>query len=337
MSPSSSHVTPRRIQLTSSLPFVPLLLLLLLIHFMRHTSGILSREQPQSFLCDMRDRYPLDDQFFESSLRMASRSQGVTPHRARLLASMTSELVVAWCREDLSWLEASLPLFTHTTVYSKCESPLPQFIRRRNANNNNISSSSSFSSSFSSRLHVEAIANVGSCDRAYLHHITLHWRTLAEHTVFYKATVDPLCAPSQLTSSSTEPNVTFRCCDNRVFSGEGGNRMSRDFVRKRHHITHHTGEPMKFHKYIGLHGTMGHWVDVTFGRTNADALFAFGPKFCFGGYFAAHRDAIRRQSVLVYEVMRAQQHFPNEEVDHYIERLWHAILKAPPIHCEESK
>ena len=63
---------------------------------------------------------------------------------------------------------------------------------------------------------------------------------------------------------------------------------------------------------------------------------AYGPGFCYGGYFSAPRSVIHRQPITVYEAMYRQQKYLLEEVDHYIERMWTAVLREEqPILCEE--
>ena len=64
----------------------------------------------------------------------------------------------------------------------------------------------------------------------------------------------------------------------------------------------------------------------------ADELFGNrGVYIQFGGFFAARRHEIRRYPRALFEALAAQQVAANEEVDHYIERLWGILLSAPRV------
>ena len=96
-----------------------------------------------------------------------------------------------------------------------------------------------------------------------------------------------------------------------------------------------TNKTEVFHHYKGSKtATMGRWMSDTFGDDNAKQLFSHGPRFCFGGYFASPRTAIHRQPIYVYEAMYIQQKYLLEDIDHFIERLWEAVLSEwRPIQC----
>jgi hypothetical protein len=82
---------------------------------------------------------------------------------------------------------------------------------------------------------------------------------------------------------------------------------------------------------------MGRWVYDTFGQDVEQRLFAHGPRFCFGGYFATPLFTIHRHPIIVYEAMRIQQNYLLEDIDHFIERLWAALLSEwKPITCDRD-
>lgn len=58
-----------------------------------------------------------------------------------------------------------------------------------------------------------------------------------------------------------------------------------------------------------------------FGREKALEMFGSGEAACFGGYFAVHRDTIRKHSVDVYDRISAQQRFILEEVMYFMSKM----------------
>jgi hypothetical protein len=216
-----------------------------------------------------------------------------------------AELVVARCQENVLWLTSSSPHFDSVTLYNKCSAPtrLPLPLP--------------------SNLQIVKTRNIGSCDYTYLHHITTHWHSLAEWTVFYKGTFESRCPPHQMLRSAGNP---FLCCDGNFGDFDHGSHIT--FLIKNYRPTNHNvSEEMRT-----FNGTMGKWMSYTFGKKNAHTLLEFGPNFCRGGYFMVHRDAIRKHPRSLYLAMM-QQTRVLEEVDHYIERTWAALFSSETLLC----
>jgi hypothetical protein len=188
------------------------------------------------------------------------------------------------------------------------------------------------------------------CDHTYLTHILSHYDTLAEWTVFYKGRHEPFCPPLSLlppplssplstptptsTLLSLHANVSqFICCNghdakvHKILQPGGRFRML-EYSPRYNPAGHH-----RFHRY---NGTMGNWTAKTFGSKNARYLFSLGPRFCFGGYFAAPRHLIHKHPKELYWSMIIQQQYALEEVDHFIERLWALLFQSDRIECHEE-
>ncbi len=124
-------------------------------------------------ICLLKDDN-VDEIRSNQTLRHHHRLSLLHPHSSSPLPSrrslpLSSELVVAWCTEDISWVPRASSFFSHTVVYSKCNQPLP------------------FSSSEYPLISVISdVPNVGSCDHSYAYHIWSNYPNLANWTVFYK-------------------------------------------------------------------------------------------------------------------------------------------------------
>ena len=67
------------------------------------------------------------------------------------------------------------------------------------------------------------------------------------------------------------------------------------------------------------------------GSDAAQHLFNHATAVAYGGFFAAQREEIERYPVELFEAIAAQQKAPNEEVDHFIERLWGILFSVPSV------
>ena len=70
-------------------------------------------------------------------------------------------------------------------------------------------------------------------------------------------------------------------------------------------------------------------------KKNVSSVLSFF-LFLKKGYFLATRKAIHRQSKSLFELIHSYQKYPMEEVDHYIERTWAALLHYPRIECNSE-
>ena len=222
-----------------------------------------------------------------------------------------TELVIAWCGESIEWVTSAAKAFDHVIVYSKCDGvPPPQLLEEKNVN-------------------MTTLPNVGVCDHTYLHHIVANWETLALWTVFYKGFQEKKCHPSTLVRHNMETYLRLLCCDGNDGLVGKNFLFTPTFQLFRYTSAHNAARS----NFFTSNKTMGQWAASTFGYANSLQLFSFGPKFCHGGYFAAPRHLIHRHPISVYEAMKIQQVHTLEEVDHYIERTWDALLKMHRMEC----
>ncbi len=254
---------------------------------------------------------------------------------------MKNELVIAWCREDIDWVQKAVAHFDQIIIYSKCNTPPSPVVL--SLLSSEASEESHFhyffslfrsSSQHSATVLMESLANVGACDHTYLHHITAHWDSLAEWTVFYKGFQEDSCPASTLlpVTSSIQRNGFF-CCPGHHSPRATKLQMSKGFKLRNYEQQHHKGSLEVFHQYDG---TMGQWVTSLFGEEIADRLFDNGPHFCFGGYFSVNRTVLLSHSFLVYKTLMWQMSHPLEEIDHYVERLWSPLFRSDPIECNST-
>ena len=73
----------------------------------------------------------------------------------------------------------------------------------------------------------------------------------------------------------------------------------------------------------------GEWLADLVGAEAAHYLFHTATHVAYGGFFAAQREELARYPVELFQAIASQQVAPNEEVDHFIERLWGLLLTVP--------
>jgi hypothetical protein len=179
--------------------------------------------------------------------------------------SFMTELVVAWCREDIEWVSAAATSFDHVIIYSKCGMSPPTSLLHRHS------------------IHFEDLPNVGVCDNTYLTHILTRWDNLANWTVFYKGYDERKCHAVEMIPRDprsieyTEEGTGLKCCD-----GNDGIVVERLQMRPGFKLPSHTSahNAANGERYVVYHnGTMGHWAAHTFGTKNALSLFSFVDTF----------------------------------------------------------
>jgi hypothetical protein len=69
-----------------------------------------------------------------------------------------------------------------------------------------------------------------------------------------------------------------------------------------------------------------YWLRATFGDALTALWLSRAPMLVLGGWLAAEKTNLQRYPREVFEAMHGQQHAPNAEVDHYIERVWGLLL-----------
>jgi len=251
-----------------------------------------------------------------------------------------TELVVAVCTEDLSWVDQAAQEYANVTVYDKCRGVRKADLYPFKATN----------------LIVQRLPNIGSCDFAYLTYILDRWESLPDIVEFtggapsnhrYKNHgLAPLpCRPCNgKCDASRTDNVRYESptTANRDGSGsvpsqwlkEGWLGLQMNFAVKRGYEFHDNDVKQFFHR--SGYANMGDWMNYASTvsplsqRVYEDACCARN----FGGHFTARREQIvneayfRGRSRELYAWLRDQQHYANEEVDHFIERTWWSVFCA---------
>lgn len=193
------------------------------------------------------------------------------------------ELVVATCKEDLSWIDKVSGDYDSVTVYDKCN-VLPTFT--------------------SPNVSVESVPNVGSCDNAFLTYIIDRYETLPDKVEFTKGKSDPLrhnyipCQPCE--KNDGDDLLDFRLKHDYRFANNTTQRF--EFIRSHHE-------------------NMRDWVKEDT-SLNTEMFAESGCNVRYGGHFAATKEQMMNMPKYVYENLRNQQHHANAEVDHFIERSW---------------
>lgn len=78
------------------------------------------------------------------------------------------------------------------------------------------------------------------------------------------------------------------------------------------------------------------WLAHTIGAAASALILERGERICFEGFLAAEATNLHRYPRALYAAIAKQQVAPNEEVDHFMERLWGLLLTAPvtPRHAD---
>jgi hypothetical protein len=221
-----------------------------------------------NLLCDlMRSDRKLTSSKYYSALQAIQefqRNETVTP----MSQSFMTELVVAWCREDIEWVSAAATSFDHVIIYSKCHMTPPTSLLHRH------------------NIHFETLPNVGVCDNTYLTHILTRWDNLAYWTVFYKGFESGKCHAADLIPRdlSIIANVTgLKCCGDHEGIVKKSLQKHPGFTLLSHRPFHNGAKGERYVAYGN--GTMGHWAAHTFGTKNALSLFLFVDSFFSFPYF----------------------------------------------------
>lgn len=198
--------------------------------------------------------------------------------------------VIAFCEEDISWILNEAKLFERVYIYSKCKNDIPPSIKSLE------------------NIRITQLENIGSCDYAYLYHIIHHWDDLGDVITFGKG-------------SNSKKKYRFYHFD------PTKKRWTKEFkkVINFKHLDHQFGNHphLKIPFIKSNYKNMGEWLKTV---SRGLEVFKTGQTIVYGGYFTARRKDIKRHGKEIYESMMKQQKYPNEEVDHFIERLWGPIF-----------
>jgi len=252
------------------------------------------------------------------------------------LAVPKTELVVAACTEDVSWVDSAAKQYKFVTVYDKCWDLRKAELQRFKATN----------------LIVQRLENIGSCDFAFLTYILDRWDSLPDIVEFTKGSP----STSNYKSHGLAPLQCMQCdgkcnrfrTDNvrynvvkplRIRLEKLVKKGFKDFgLQMNFYLKHHkfvnNDVKMEFHR--SGYANMGHWmknastVSPLSQRVYEDACCARS----YGGHFTATRKQIVNEAYFqgksreLYAWLRDQQHYANEEVDHFIERTWWSVFCA---------
>ena len=204
----------------------------------------------------------------------------------------TEELVIAICNEDVSWIDDYASKYKLITVYNKCD----KIIKFKNSN-----------------IKVINCPNIGSCDYAYLSYIINRYDTLPDLIEFTKGWKTPKrlynnCLSCKINNKQYNKLIKFNITDHN-FSHE----LNNNNIYKWHDSGfENMGKWIEHQKYI----------DKSMYKRNMCNLI-------YGGQFGATKTQILKTPKKVWEQLRSQQKHPKEEIDHYIERTWGALLCKP--------
>tara|TARA_Y100000389_G_scaffold156862_1_gene157833 strand:- start:333 stop:1694 length:1362 start_codon:yes stop_codon:yes gene_type:complete len=212
----------------------------------------------------------------------------------------TQELVIAECNENLEkWLDKYAPKFDFVTIYNKCD----KVLKYKSPN-----------------IKVINTPNIGSCDYAYLSYIIDRYDSLPDFIEFTKGWKEPtqkyhscnLCTDKQevlydeLMNFSLKTPYSFANPDNGII-----------------------GNKSKWH--LTKYKNMREWIkDKEF--LNQDMYESNMCNIVYGGHFGASKEQILKTPKKIWELLRSEQKYTREEVDHFIERTWRPLLcKIPSI------
>jgi hypothetical protein len=206
----------------------------------------------------------------------------------------TEELVVAVCNEDLYWVDNYAKYFKLVTVYNKCG----RILKFKSPN-----------------VKVIETPNIGSCDYAYLSYIIDRYDTLPEFIEFTKGWIEP----------TREYHNCLPCKEDKNFFN---NLMN--FNQDHYNFSHKSNAKMnKFKWYKSGYKNMNEWIkNQEF--LNEELYKKNTCNLIYGGHFGATKEQVIKTPKKVWEALRAQQKYPSEEVDHFIERTWRPLLCKTP-------
>lgn len=159
----------------------------------------------------------------------------------------------------------------------------------------------------SNNVIVVNLENIGSCDYAFLTYIINNYENLPDFIEFCKG--------------SSTPNRKYYEC---LVCGEYPSNLL-DFT-----IPYYTFQNNKTdHIWVkSNYGNLGNWLKDTT-ELSEDLFKQNSCNIIYGGHFGVTKYQILRNSIYTYKKIKSYQKYPNEEVDHYIERIWRPLLCKP--------
>ena len=202
------------------------------------------------------------------------------------------ELVVAVCNEDSSWVDDYAHKYRLVTVYNKCG-------KNVNFKSHNVK--------------VIDTPNIGMCDYAYLYYIISRYDTLPKYIEFTKGWKKP----------TGKYQYCLQCAkDNNVY-----NKYIKNFKLKNYTVYNKSNRQIT--KNLDYHQSeydnMGEWIEnQTF--LNEDIYKRNSCNIIYGGHFGVTSEQVLRTPKKIWKQLILQQKYPQEEIDHFIERTWRPLL-----------
>tara|TARA_A100001015_G_scaffold246953_1_gene283575 strand:+ start:1639 stop:2376 length:738 start_codon:yes stop_codon:yes gene_type:complete len=213
--------------------------------------------------------------------------------------NQTSELVIAYCSENLNWIDKVSNFYDKITIYSKCDNPV-----KYNSKN----------------VKLIYIKNIGSCDYAYLTYIIYNYNNLPDYVQFSKASKEPIYR---------KPTICEDCTpyERKKINSPKNPWELTDFKLKNWDFSYNPKMKGKFKFKKSKYKNLYDWAKKTMKIENRK----YENNKCNirnrgGGYFSATKKQINSVPLSVWKKLRKQQKFANEEVDHFIERTWGLLL-----------
>lgn len=165
-------------------------------------------------------------------------------------------------------------------------------------------------------VRIIELPNIGSCDYVYLHYIINNYDSLPEAVVFGKGKdSDTKHNSIALTESEVERGFYLNS-----WSFSNNSHINFPFVKS------------------GF-SNLKEWLHFAIGDTNAERVLRSKYKV-WRGYFTATRSQITSTPIEVWKAITLFMKHPNEEVDHYVERIWGGLLdntQYEPVNVDDVK
>jgi hypothetical protein len=209
----------------------------------------------------------------------------------------TEELVVVVCNEDVEeWLDDYAQNYQKVTIYNKCGKNI-QFK--------------------SKNVEVIESPNIGTCDHGYLSYIIDRYNDLPDFVEFTKGWKPP-------------SRKYYKClpCKQNLLNNIKYNIFIKNFKLKNYKVRNSKNKAINSQYKPSSFNNMGDWIK----NNNFLEENNYIRNFCniiLGGQFGVPSQNIRKTSKRVWENIRSQQKYPQEELNHYIERTWRPLLCKP--------
>ena len=203
------------------------------------------------------------------------------------------ELVVAVCSENIKWIEQYSNKYKLITVYNKCGKKV--IFKSPN-------------------IKVIDTENIGSCDYAFLSYIIERYDDLPDFVEFTKGALQP----------KGQYNNCLPCYNNNLVL----KNLLKFNLKNPYNFMYNRDMDKKSKWVTTKYKNMKHWIknnkylNINYYKQNSCNII-------YGGRFGVTSEQIKKSPKELYISLREQQKHQREEVDHFIERTWRAILCKP--------